>query len=220
MSEILTIALHAEGTTDYKFFKPIIRRTIEDIILNSECDIEIYPIMDIFKETGNTYCDEIINASKKAFDAGMKCLILHCDADNSTIDDVMQNKISPACTTINNHQDKDIMCDKLIPLIPIYMTEAWMLADIELLKSEICASKFSNSELGFIRKAQNYADPKHVIKMAISTAQQKTTKHRRTFDISELYSPLGQKIDLNLLKNLTSYQKFYNELKTIALPYC
>jgi len=220
MSEILTIALHAEGTTDYRFFKPIIQRTIEDIILNSDCDIELYPILDIHKETGDNYCDEIIKVSKKAYEAGIKCLILHCDSDAETIDNVMHNKIFPACTAVKEHADKNLMCNKLIPLIPVYMTEAWMLADIELLKSEICATTQTNQSLGFTRNAQSYADPKTLIKDAITIAQQDTTKRRRTFNISELYSPLGQKINLDLLKQLTSYQKFYSQLKDIALPYC
>ena len=39
MSEMLTIGLHAEGSTDYFFLKPIIRRTIEEIILDCDRDV-------------------------------------------------------------------------------------------------------------------------------------------------------------------------------------
>jgi len=220
MSEILTVALHAEGTTDHRFFKPIIQRTLEDIILNSDYDIELYSIVDIYKETGNNYCNEIIRASKIAYNSGIKCLIIHCDADADNVKNVMQHKITPACSAIEENTNGDTLCKNIIPLIPIYMTEAWMLSDIELLKSEICAEKIDNATLGLNKHPQSYSNPKEVIRNSITISQSNRTKHRRTFDISELYSPLGQKIDLVKLKQLTSFQNFYDELKKIALPYC
>jgi len=88
------------------------------------------------------------------------------------------------------------------------MTEAWMLSDKELLKAEIGTSK-SDAELGIQKSPEVYPDPKQVIEMAIRIARQDLTRrYRRKLTIAELYSLMGQKIALNKLKNLSSYQKF------------
>jgi len=125
MSEFITIALNAEGSTDYRFLKSIIHRTLEDIILNCDKDIEIYPIKEIKKpSSGLTYIQNVENVSKEAFDSGIKCLVLHCDADHTTKDNVMNCKLGPAIKHIVNHEEKRNLCLNLIPLIPIQMSEA------------------------------------------------------------------------------------------------
>jgi len=221
MSEMLIIGLHAEGSTDYRFLKPVIRRTIEEIILDCDRDIELHDIVDIDKKMRKKYIEDVLFASEEAYTSGIKCLILHCDADSNSVDYVMSSKINPAKEFVEQEFKKNsVYCTRLIPLIPIYMTEAWMLADLELLKSEINAEKIDNKILGFTKKAENYSDPKEIIKSAISIAQKNTTKHRRTFNISELYRLLGNKISLKKLKELDSYQLFYQEIKKICLPYC
>ena len=216
---MLTIALHAEGSTDYKFYKPLIRRTIEDIVLNTDCDIELYPILDIKRGNGS-YKNDIVNASIQTDSAGFKCLIIHCDADSHSKENVLKTKINPAIAATKDYQGDQKICKNIIPLIPVYMTEAWMLADITLLKSEINASNIDDSALGFTKTPEKYSDPKKIIREAISKASLRTSKRRRTFNITELYSPIGNKIDIEALKSLPSYQDFYNDLKMICLPYC
>jgi len=220
MSELLTIALNAEGPTDYRFLKPIIERTIKDIILNSDMDIELYPIHVITKKYMKTYIEEILTVAKEAHDSGIKCLILHCDADSGSSKTTVTCKIKPAIDAVNNELEPNILCNKIIPLIPIAMTEAWMLADIVLFKNEINADKIDNKTLNLTKKSENYSDPKDIIVKAIEIAQKNCTKRHRNLSISELYTPLGQKIPLDKLKLLTSYKNFYNELKSTCLPYC
>lgn len=220
MSEFLTVAIHAEGSTDYKLFKPILQRTIEDIILNCDKDIELYPIVEIRKEIGKSYIEDVEIASKSAYESGIKCLILHCDSDNNSIDNVMSSKITPAIESAKNNSNKDKMCLNLIPLVPIYMSEAWILADIELLKQEIDAERISNFDLGLSKQAESFSDPKRSIEDAIRIAQEEKTRRHRSLKIADLYVPLGQKIPLTQLKKLSSYQKFYDDLTNICLPYC
>ena len=220
MAELLTIALNAEGATDYRFLKPIIERTIQDIILNSDKDVELYPIQTIDKKFKDTYVEDIVAVAKDAYKSGIKCLILHCDADSRSSNTTVTCKIEPAIDAINNGSETNILRNKIIPLIPVAMTEAWMLADKELFKSEINAENIDNEILNLTKKAENFSDPKDIIIKAIAVAQKDCTRRHRNLTISELYIPLGQKIPLDKLKLLTSYQKFYSEIKSICLPYC
>ncbi len=222
MSEILTIGLHAEGTTDHKFYKPLIERTIKDIVLDYDGDIEIYSIVEIPKTTGTSYKKDVLKAAITAYDSGLKCLILHCDADANTANNTMQHKIDPALEYVKNHAKPDStkICTNLVPLIPVYMTEAWMLSDLELLKEEIDAIHISNADLGFTKKPEQYSDPKNIIISAMRIAVQSKAKHRRKADITELYTTLANKIPLDKLRLLQSYQDFYSALKKTCLPYC
>ena len=88
------------------------------------------------------------------------------------------------------------------------MTEAWMLSHKDLLKDEIGTGK-SDAELGIHKSPEVYADPKQAIETAIRKARQDLTMRRRhKLTIAELYLPIGQKVSLNKLENLPSYQKF------------
>ena len=88
------------------------------------------------------------------------------------------------------------------------MTEAWMLADKELLKSELGTLK-NDEELGINKKPETFADPKKVIEESIQIVRQEVSKRRRyQLKIDDLYQPLGQKINLQKLDTLSSYSKF------------
>ena len=93
------------------------------------------------------------------------------------------------------------------------MTEAWMLADTELLKKQIGTDK-SAHDLGLQRAPESVANPKDVIREAIRIARADMTKRRRRdLSISELYLPIGQEIDIEIICKLSSYQKFTENMK-------
>jgi len=134
-------------------------------------------------------------------------LCIHTDADEPTDSNAFSYKINPAFTAINNIIDGRL-CKNLVAIVPVHMTEAWMLADSELLKAEIGTNK-SDNELGLIRSPEEYNNPKEIIEIAIRLARHGLPKRRRgDFGISRIYSPIGQKVKLNKLEGLPSYRKF------------
>ena len=92
------------------------------------------------------------------------------------------------------------------------MMEAWMLADTELLKSEIGTTK-SDNDLGINRDPESIADPKTVIEEAIRIAQSDLPKRRQRLTISDLYAIIGDKIGLDRLSLLNSYLRFQEEVR-------
>lgn len=114
-----------------------------------ECsgDIEILDVQDV-PVSKKTFVDSVFEASKYAYtELGLLVLCIHADADSKDDSDTFQNKINPAVDKIVNAIDKDL-CKLLVPLVPIVMTESWMLADKELLREEI-GTNMSFSELGY-----------------------------------------------------------------------
>ena len=86
----------------------------------------------------------------------MMSLAIHTDADDNTCEERMGNKIIPAQKELDGL--KEDICRVLTPVIPVRMTEAWMLADKQLLKDEIGTTK-SDDELGINHDPESMSDP-------------------------------------------------------------
>jgi Domain of unknown function (DUF4276) len=210
MNRQVIIGFSTEGSTDFRFLESIIQRTFEDVAFDCTGQIEVLPVQYIPKTSG-TFIELVKNAALEGDKLGISVLCIHTDADAPEDTEVLKNKINPAFSEIL--ASPEVICKNLVAIIPIQMTEAWMLADTELLKSEIGSSK-QDSDLKLDRKPESIADPKMVIAEAIVIARSNLTKlRRRQLNVGELYQPIGQKIDLTKLKSLKSYQKFRDAVK-------
>lgn len=94
------------------------------------------------------------------------------------------------------------------------MIEAWMLANKSIFKEEV-GTIIPDSTLEITGDPERMSDPKQKINDALKIAKDKSTRNRRVNieDISELYTPLGNKIPLIDLRRLDSYNKFTNNLR-------
>lgn len=206
------IGLATEGTTDIRFFESIVRRTFQEIALQ-ECrpDIDIDIRRLNTKKTELSFTEYVKQASYDGVkDFGMMVLAIHADADKETYDGRKKYNIDPAQEELDKQGDD--YCKILTPVIPVRMMEAWMLADKELLKSEIGTTK-SDNDLKINRDPETIADPKAVIEEAIRIAQSDLPKRRQRLTISDLYAIIGDKISINKLLSLDSYQKFQDEVR-------
>lgn len=204
MSNIVTIGFITEGPTDIRFLRPIIKRTFEEIAFECKGEIEVFD--PVYVDSGiGPFSERVLNAAKNAEKNGLMVLCVHTDSDNKRDAQVFNNKIIPAFREVNNSAEE--ICKNLIAIVPIQMTEAWMLADKQLFKEEIGTTK-TDVELGIDKRPENYSDPKSVLKTAISIALKDESKRRRNLDLGELYLPIGQKLSIDCLLNLPSYNKF------------
>ena len=204
MSNILTIAYTTEGTTDKRFLGNIIERTFESLLFDSNTEIEIHPPYHI-TEKGVTFKEKIKNVATKYNYFHVICVL--CDSDNSSMESVLNNKIYPAFNLVETTIGA---CKNLVTVIPVQMTEAWMLADIELFINEINAKK-SCIELNLpckINQIEKIANPKNRIENAIRMAQSNMPKRRNKLSISDLYTPISQKLTLEQLEQLPSFIAF------------
>jgi hypothetical protein len=203
---ILTIAYTAEGTTDKRFLGNIIRKTFEELCY--ECDglIDVYEPVFISK-SGDGFVEECVNASKEAKWAHVLCV--HADADDDNDKAAQKNKIIPALTAINEI-DVDDLCKNIVPIVPIHMTEAWMLADSTTLAKLLNTGK-SPTDLRIkmkMKQIEKLSDPKEIINQAIDIAFDNNSKKRKRIEIEDLYIPMSQQIDLKILDQINSYRQF------------
>ncbi len=206
MSNILTIAYTTEGSTDQRFLKSIIIKVFETLAFECEGAIEVFdPVFIKFpKKVG--FVHDLIDVSIEAYKIGINVLCVHVDADSNDDDEVIRYKVAPAFGEIEMKGD-NTNCKNMIAIIPVHMTEAWMLADKELLKDQI-GTNMSNSDLGINRAPESIANPKKIIEDALAIAQTEIPKRRNRIYIEDLYQPIGQKITMERLETLESFKKF------------
>ncbi len=211
MNKQIIIGFATEGATDERFLESVIQRSFEAVAFECSGQIEVLPVQYIKKQSGE-FVEVVKGYARQAAERGVMVLCVHCDADDSTDASVFNHKINPAFAVVCN-SEADHLCKILVAIVPVQMTEAWMLADKELLKSEIGTDK-SDVELGIDRFPEAYGNPKECIENAVVTARQALPRRRRRdLTIDELYSPIGRKISLNRLKNLPSYLKFQDAVR-------
>ncbi len=202
------VGFTTEGTTDARFLQKIVERTFEDVAFDCSNDVE--PVVQFLKvdKTGLSFVDYVLKASKQGVEElGIDILCVHSDADNTTIEDVVQNKINPAQKALEREED-NMVCKVIVPAIPIQMMESWMLADKDLLKAEI-GTNMTDVELGLHRAPESIADPKFVIEEAIRISRRDIVKRRRKgLKIGDIYLSMGQKVSIDKLQLLPSYQNF------------
>ncbi|MDR2498701.1 MAG: DUF4276 family protein [Tannerellaceae bacterium] len=206
MTRELRIGLFAEGTTDERFLPSIIKRTIERLSKNSPVHIDACDII-IIRSDADKFTQKAVEAARKGFkDYNIDILCLHADADDKNDSNTYKTRIDPALAAIQKAGED--VCQVIVPLVPVWMTEAWMLADKECFKREIGTSK-SYSELGLNKKPEKEGKPKEAIREAIRKAYAgKPKKRRKELDITDLYQIIGQSTSLSELDKLSSYSTF------------
>lgn len=201
---ILQIGFTTEGSTDERFLGKIIERTFEYELMKNDFEISTYPPIHI-DEKSDSFNEKIEKIAPTYNYFHVICV--HCDADAPTAKNVMQRKISPAFKMALKNPSG---CKHLVAIIPVQMTEAWMLADIDLFIDEINSVK-SCDELELPCKArlvETIANPKARIENALRIDRQKLTRRRNKLRIADIYTPLGQKIPIEALNELPSFKTF------------
>ena len=211
----LFVGLFTEGTTDDRFLQSIVQRTLEDIAFNEgrgQFEIEVN-VINIDK-TDKKFVHLVLEASKKGVEEfGMMLFCIHRDADAPSPENTLRNLINPAIQFLEAQEGNDF-CKTVIPIVPVQETEAWMLADKELLKIQIGASEKSNSELGIENTPESISNPKEKIEEAIRISRKKVVKKRRkSLEIKDLYLPIGQAMNLDNLTQLSSFRQFQEDIR-------
>lgn len=207
MSYQLFLGYTFEGITDKVFYKSIIEKTISDILCSySNKDVEI--ILTPFNKNGESFVEQSINSIKKGYiENSTDIFYIHADADDSTKDNVIKNKFEPLFKEASYIEE--IKKCKIIPIIPVYMTESWMLADFDLFKKEIFTTK-TKAQLNLSGNPEHFTDPKlKIIEALRITNSELPKKRRKDLTISDLYQIIGQKVEISKLMTLNSFKEFY-----------
>lgn len=212
MSNFILAGLFTEGSTDVRFLSSVVERVLEQVAFDCTGDIETKVEIINIDKSRKDFNQQVLEASKVASDKfGILLLFVHTDSDSANDDLIFQSKIIPAQTLLRDQDDS--YCKDIVAIVPIQMTESWMIADKKLLKEEIGIEK-SDTELNIHLNPELISNPKSVIESIIRLSKEDETKRKRNkgLNIADLYQIIGQKIELTELEKLPSYLKFRNSL--------
>lgn len=207
---MLVVGLATEGETDIRFLNDVVLRSIEHLVY-TECsqDVDIF-VNPIRAEKGESFEDYVRNSIRRGVEeCGMMALAMHSDSDKDSYEERFLHKFTPVLESLKANPEG---CDLLIPIIPVRMTEAWMLADKELFKDEI-GSDDTDAELGLDKRPESITDPKMLIENDLRMLARKRSRKYDAVAISELYDMLGSKVSVEKLSLLPSFVKFLESVR-------
>ena len=141
---------------------------------------------------------------------------MHSDADSYTSDSTYKYKIDPALALIKS-QSELTHCKNIAALVPIYETESWMLADKDILIKQIGTTK-TEAELNINGNPEKINNPKERIEEAIKIGRLEMPKKMRdSLKIADLYSFLGQAIQIEKLRGFESFNDFESNLRKVLI---
>ncbi|MCI3918644.1 DUF4276 family protein [Paenibacillus sp. TRM 82003] len=206
----LTIALYAEGSTDYRFLPILIQRTAEKILCeNHSPDVSVLEPLPIDKNiSGETGADKILEAAKVA--SGVDLLIIHSDSDTRTLERARVERFEPGKKLVEENP-ADI-CKCLLPIIPVKNIEAWLLADIDAFQ-RVVGTRLTEQQLNIPvhqHQVESVPDPKQVYRDAVRIALTERRK-RGNINTGAYYEPLGRELNLGKLLLVPGFYAFYQE---------
>lgn len=211
---VLVLGLYAEGRSDERFLPIIIQRTAEHILLQHDrSDIDVLDIIVLNTERRNESRDEgILQIARDA--SGYHAIIVHADADNPTRKQALTERFIPAYRRIQSCEEN--ICKNLLPIIPITMVEAWMLADsVKLGEALGQQTQMINSQLPRkVKSIESLRDPKDKIDQIVRNLYPDQPQHWNRIR-GELYSKLAPIIRLEYLRHLTAYNQFVHDLTAV-----
>lgn len=211
----LTIAFSPEGTTDVRFLSSVIRRTAEALLTahgRGQTDV-LEPIAFLRPKGELDGAERLLAVARQAL--GFDCLIVHADADHSSPQTALDQRLAPGQRLIatDAKAQQQVVC-----LVPVAMTEAWMLADTPSLQEALDTDLLVVRDLGLPRPAEieSTTHPKTDLKTALQCIQESLPPRRRQ-SVSELMADLyGQlaEIPLASLRQLASFRQFETDFHT------
>ena len=214
MTRQIFVLITTEGQTDLRFLDNIVKSAFEAVAYECEKELSISTFIFGTKDKEASFADYVERKAREAITQGATTIAVHSDADKNSYDERLEYNFLPVFKKLEN-LGEDECCKLITPIIPVRMTEAWMLADTELLKQEL-GTELSDAELGLDGDPEKMANPKERIVSAIKTAKEHS-RHKspvKDVDISELYEILGQKLSIDKLSKLYSYRRFLDEIRS------
>ncbi|HEX2909866.1 MAG TPA: DUF4276 family protein [Chloroflexia bacterium] len=213
----LILGLYTEGSTDANFLTGLVVRACEDLFLqhnvyNMEV-VEPFVVNASLDPKGQvSQAERILQAARLA--SGFHALLVHSDADKRTRAETIEYQFQPGYDEVNKQSSG--VCEQLLPVIPVRMIEAWLLADTQTLCQEL-DTILTPVQLGLPTSPaaiEGDANPKQTLEEAlrkVNANRPRTARVRR----GELYLPLGRSVNLKELTRLNAYQEFIADLTAV-----
>lgn len=210
----LSIALYAEGPTDYYFLSPILQRLCEDICMREATEpVEVSPALALdHPEThSNSPREQRILEAARCANGAWQIIFIHGDGSGNS-KAARDNLVQPAIDAISASPELEGIG---VGVVPIRETEAWAISDGDAIRSAF-GTRLNNQELGLPangRQVERVIDPKSTLDIAFTAAQ--PNRKRKGQGASPYLNAIAQQISLNELRKVGSFEQLENELTDV-----
>jgi hypothetical protein len=138
-------------------------------------------------------------------------LFVHRDAEAQP-SDLRRNEIAAALLGVSIRH---------IPVVPVRMTEAWLLADEGAIRSAAGnPNGTANLNLPHLRRLENLPDPKRVLRDALTTASGLNSRRRSRLSVGERVHRIPNYIDdYSRLNALPAFQTLQEDIRALMENY-
>lgn len=209
----LVVGFYGEGRAEYGFLAPIVERTLQEMV--PHIDILVYELTyETIDGSGAGQLEKILRVAEET--SGYGLVVFHLDADAPSTENAYRERFEPGYRAVL--ESEHAANTDIVPIIPVRMTEAWMLVDFQAFRGTV-GTRLSAEELGFEQRAEQVEriqNPKAVFEHAV-----RRSRPRRRIPLHEIYEPLARRTNLERLLGVPAYQEFVNRLseKLRELPF-
>ncbi|MFW6116782.1 MAG: DUF4276 family protein [bacterium] len=208
----LTLAIYCEGPTDERFLPIIIQRTGDRIMRKNENALKPVEVLEPLPLRPHSEAQDpaqrILSVARQA--RGYHALIIHSDADSSTREDALEQRYIPGEHLVEQNQNG--VCKNMLPIIPVRMTEAWMMADFDTFQ-DVVGTDLPFDKLGFpntTHQVESVEDPKHQLRLALKRVFS-ARRRRKKVRLGQYYESLARRIKLEELGKVPAFQEFITD---------
>lgn len=208
----LGLALYAEGPTDERFLGPLLLRLCDDICTRrARSPVEINEVLPLGESARlqSTSREERILAAARQAQGAWSLVFIHGDADGDA-QQARNTRVQPAVNRLHEAFGDET---RAVAVIPVRTTEAWAVCDGDALR-EVLGTQLGDAALGLPSSAassERHADPKQCLTRAFE-ASQAPGRRRQGARVGSLYGPLGERVRLARLRELSAFIAFESEL--------
>jgi len=193
MQQII-FGVYGEGPTDSRYFPTLVERYLTAFCAREGIDIAILPSIHISRRSGGFV--ESLKIVEQNYPE-LTYVFVHSDADAPDISNVLEHKWQPWLDECSEPK-------RWVAVIPVRMTESWMLADRNALKSTFIISDTNLEEILGSQHPESIQNPKGVLAEIMRVGRQK-----RIYGFEE---NIAQRCDFSALERLPSFQFFQKQL--------
>lgn len=210
--QYLSLALYAEGPTDYRFLSPLLQRLCEDICLHEsrgpvEISEEVLPLNHP-EEMKKAHREERILSAARMARGAWRLLFIHADGEADP-DGARKNLVEPALTLLRESLPAEGVA---VGVVPVYETESWILSDTAALR-KVFGTTLNRQALGLPAASgvEKERDPKAVLRRCFDLARP-GARHRCQSE-TLYFQRLGDCISLDELRRQASFQRLEADLR-------
>lgn len=207
----LGLALFAEGFTDHRFLRPLLRRVTERACLASRFSVELGEVLELHSPVPAgelNRAERILQAALEA--AGVwHLLFLHSDGAGDPAA-ARSERIDPAVARLRTQLPES---DRgFVAVVPVRETEAWVLADPTAVR--VAFGRAEGDDLGLPEppaKVEDLLEPKKALREAYFGIERRGRASRRR--ISSFFEVLGETVSLERLDGVPAFSSFDRDLR-------